>query len=38
ITKGSDIGRAGATVTAQHSSFAIECQGLHDLLDCPSDT
>jgi succinate dehydrogenase/fumarate reductase flavoprotein subunit len=38
ITKGSDIGRAGATVTADSSSFAIECQGLHDLLGAASDT
>jgi succinate dehydrogenase/fumarate reductase flavoprotein subunit len=38
ITKGSDIGRAGATVTADHSSFAIECRGLHDLLGAPADT
>ncbi len=38
ITKGSDVARAGATVTAAHSHFAIECQGLHDLLDAPADT
>ena len=38
ITKGSDIGRAGATVTASSSTFAIDCQSLHDLLDCPTDT
>ena len=38
ITKGSDIGRAGATITAQHSSFAVECQGLRDLLGMPADT
>jgi fumarate reductase (CoM/CoB) subunit A len=38
ITKGSDIGRAGATVTADSSAFAIDCQGLHDFLDCASDT
>ena len=25
ITKGSDIARAGATVTASHSTFAVEC-------------
>jgi succinate dehydrogenase/fumarate reductase flavoprotein subunit len=38
ITKGSDIARAGATVTASHSTFAVECQGLHDLLGAPTDT
>lgn len=38
ITKGSDIARAGATVTASHSTFAIECQGLYDYLDAPTDT